>query len=359
MADAASGAGGEGSHDVVYGRTFARYSMREIEEFIEPFEIRFAENGLDADAVFGGARCLDAGCGGGRGTIFLGRHGAASVTSFDYSDTNVATTRANADRFGIDNVEVQQGTLVDLPFDDESFDVVWCNGVLQHADDPDACLREVTRVLRVGGTAWFYVYGAGGVYWYAIDRFRELLADVDAEACIALLELLRVENRYIAEYLDDWKVSNLRTYSRLDFTRRLAEVGFADPQLLPGGVSYDTNALLAKYPNDAPWLGEGDLRALVTKARHGAPQGDHPLSSTARGSDVAYAPEVLETFGLRFDELAGATAGSDVTLRVAAAARVQRRLRDLLSEGGEFPVEPFADELDRVIALVRDARRAP
>lgn len=43
--------------------------------------------------------------------------------------------------------------ITDLPFDDASFDMVWCSHVLEHVVDDRAGMRELVRVLTPGGHA--------------------------------------------------------------------------------------------------------------------------------------------------------------------------------------------------------------
>ena len=341
----------EDRHEEVYGATFALYGEKEIKEFIEPLVIRFQRNGIDPQAVFSGKTCFDAGCGGGRGAIFMLMNGAKSVTAFDYSHTNVETAIANARNFGFDNITGQPGTLADLPFDDGAFDFVWCNGVIHHTAEPDTCLREVTRVLTTNGQAWFYLYGVGGAYWYSIRRFRAILAPIDTKACMGALQLMRYQTRFVAEFIDDWKVPFLRTYANADVATRLKELGFADPKPLPYGVDYDTNHIVNTYPEEERWLGGGELRYLVTKT---APQqaGGHPLSASEYGSDVPFADGLVAVLKPPFDALEKSVAGNPV-LAVAACAFIQKRLRELLSDKGPFPMDEYVAVLEHVTGLTR------
>ncbi|NVK04331.1 MAG: methyltransferase domain-containing protein [Flavobacteriia bacterium] len=41
----------------------------------------------------------------------------------------------------------------DIPFEENTFDVVFCNHVLEHVDDDQQCMRELCRILKPGGLA--------------------------------------------------------------------------------------------------------------------------------------------------------------------------------------------------------------
>jgi SAM-dependent methyltransferase len=91
-----------------------------------------------------GARILDAGCGSGRNMIDLARYG--SVTGIELSDTSVALARDR--QVG----EVLAGSVLEMPFADDSFDLAVSLDVIEHLQDDEAALRELRRVLAPGGT---------------------------------------------------------------------------------------------------------------------------------------------------------------------------------------------------------------
>jgi len=69
---------------VVYGDTFGLYDEETFDGFVAPFYTRLKNNGIRTD-VFKGKCCLDAGCGGGRGSILMAQCGAKEVVGVDFS----------------------------------------------------------------------------------------------------------------------------------------------------------------------------------------------------------------------------------------------------------------------------------
>ena len=100
-----------------------------------------------------GDTVLDLGSGGGLDVLLSARRvGAAGfVYGLDATNEMVALARRNAAEAGVGNVEFLYGTIDHVPLQDASVDVVISNCVLVLADDKDAVLAEIARVLRPGG----------------------------------------------------------------------------------------------------------------------------------------------------------------------------------------------------------------
>jgi ubiquinone/menaquinone biosynthesis C-methylase UbiE len=346
---------------IVFGDTFALYDEKAFDEFVAPFATRFAENGINRE-VFRGKKCLDAGCGGGRGSIFMAQSGAREVTGVDLSPTNVASSRKRAAQKGFTNLHFEQQSLMDLPFEDESFDIVWCNGVLHHIADPDAGLREITRVLKKDGWMWLYLYGSGGIYWYTVDWIRETLHGVDVRDCIWHLRLMEMPVRRIAEWIDDWFVPYLRRYTREDATRRLDELGLDHTAPLDRGMGYDTShRRIGAAAGELALMGDGDVRFFCHKA--GAPRGDrYRLPDPPDGKGSPYRDgDAVTRFGPFLGELTTALGrledryrGRAAVERILVARSVHSRVRTLLETPGPFDTRALEDHIGRLAGLLEE-----
>ena len=76
------------------------------------------------------------------------------ATCTDIRPGMLATLEHNARELGLD-VETAACDAAELPFEDESFDLVLGHAVLHHLPDLDRCFAEFTRVLKPGGTLFF------------------------------------------------------------------------------------------------------------------------------------------------------------------------------------------------------------
>jgi SAM-dependent methyltransferase len=130
-------------------------------------------------------RVLDVGCGPGFSVdVFRMRDPDVQWVGIDLPDSPEVRARTRTDaRF-----ETFDG--VTVPFEDESFDVVYCKQALEHAHRPASLLSEIRRVLTTGGllagsTSQLEPFHSLSRWNYSPFGFAELIA----EAGLTLVEL--------------------------------------------------------------------------------------------------------------------------------------------------------------------------
>jgi SAM-dependent methyltransferase len=92
-------------------------------------------------------RALDIGCGNGEVSDAVGRATGATVVCGDISSEAVGACRAR----GLEAHQIELGN-EQLPFENDSFDLVFMTEVLEHLVYPDRALTDINRVLRTGGS---------------------------------------------------------------------------------------------------------------------------------------------------------------------------------------------------------------
>lgn len=102
-----------------------------------------------ADLPLGGANVLEVGAGSGRDSIALAQRGGRIVV-LDYVMSSFEVIRAQARSAGVD-VACVCADGEQMPFRDETFDLVFHQGLLEHFRDPRPLLIENHRVTRSGG----------------------------------------------------------------------------------------------------------------------------------------------------------------------------------------------------------------
>jgi ubiquinone/menaquinone biosynthesis C-methylase UbiE len=94
---------------------------------------------------------LDAGCGSANHAIRLAAKGL-NITAIDFSESVLEIARERVAALGLSaKIKLQQADLTALPFDDHSFDVAYCWGVLMHIADVETAIAELCRVVKPGG----------------------------------------------------------------------------------------------------------------------------------------------------------------------------------------------------------------
>jgi ubiquinone/menaquinone biosynthesis C-methylase UbiE len=113
------------------------------------------------DTVPEKAAVLDVGTGPGVLLVELAQRRAdLTVTGIDLSADMVAAAERNLQPFG-ERASARVGDVTDLPFGDDSFDVVVTSFSAHHWDHPAAAVPELDRVLRPGGKLYVYDFGHG------------------------------------------------------------------------------------------------------------------------------------------------------------------------------------------------------
>lgn len=124
-----------------------------------------------------GMKVLELGC--GTGTMWKDREAIVNSCSklvlSDFSEGMIVSAKENLSNY--DNIEYRVLDIQEIPYEDETFDIVIANMMLYHVPDIDKGLAEVRRVLKKNGSFYCATYGEHGI----IEYLSKILAAYDVE----------------------------------------------------------------------------------------------------------------------------------------------------------------------------------
>lgn len=134
---------------------------------------------FDKYKIFEGCKILELGC--GNGIIWDEKYTELPInielTLSDFSEGMCKLVREK--HIQHKNVNVKQIDIQDIPYEDDSFDIVIANHMLYHVPNVDKAIEEVYRVLKKDGIFYASTLGTNGFQKYLNEKFREFNSNMD------------------------------------------------------------------------------------------------------------------------------------------------------------------------------------
>lgn len=129
---------------------------------------------------------LDLGCGLGRHTILFAKNGF-NTSCFDISEEAIRKTKKWCEEENL-NCDYKIGDMLNLPYDNNSFDCILCMNVISHTDTEGMKLviKELERVLKKNGEVYLTLgsketWGFKETNWPMVDANTKIRMDEGPE----------------------------------------------------------------------------------------------------------------------------------------------------------------------------------
>ncbi len=250
-----------------YGHLFREFNAQSFAgEPVTLLRARLERNDVQLPAL-GSAHVLDAGCGGGRYTVAWHLLGAGRVTGVDLSEPGVADARARVAQLNIENVDFRLVDVVELPLPDNSFDIVFSNGVLHHTRDWKRGVRNLVRVLKPGGVGWLYlIENPGGYFWDINELCRDIMAQELHEPARVAVSMLGIPANRVFYMLDHVMVPVNDRLTPEQIRAELETGGATSIRRLERGTDFDrVERIYQRDPHAVAKFGVGENRFVFSK----------------------------------------------------------------------------------------------
>jgi ubiquinone/menaquinone biosynthesis C-methylase UbiE len=204
-------------------------------------------------------RALDIATGAGHTALAIAPH-VAEVVAFDLTPQMLEETARNARERSITNLLTQQGAAEDLPFPDDSFEIVTVRTAPHHFADIKKAVNEMARVVKVGGRV------------------------VVVDTTVPEDESLDRQINYIEKQRDP---SHVRNYTPAEWQQMLGKAGL---KIYHSGVDFYTEQGRMNFAN---WTGRMRTPAPVVEElaalfRNASPELVQALDIHLEGEDIYF-----------------------------------------------------------------------
>src|SRR5262245_58509571 len=220
------------------------------------------------------ALVLEAGCGTGQLSNFLGMNWRRRVVGADLCMNSLRLGKGFRDRCAIVNADFVQMNLFRPPFADESMDVVISNGVLHHTADPEGGFRSILAKLKPGGYILIGLYNWLGrlpTLWQRrlIEVFGDRMAALDSRLRGNALNT----GRWAAWFRDQYKHPHESKHSMDEVLRWFKESNVEFVSSIPsiGDTEFDDEEPLFENHSFGTRLGRvsSELEMLISGGKDG------------------------------------------------------------------------------------------
>ena len=260
-----------------FGLQWNRFANTQIDSKVgtNRSEIRFREETLWDERDLNGKLVLDAGCGSGRFSEIALKLGA-SLIAVDYS----SAVEASKQNLSAPDKLIVQGNLAALPILDQTFDFIYCIGVLQHTSEPARIVKELLRCLKVGGeiTLTFYENSSWHVLWYSKYLVRPLTKRLPKAILLKVIEKTSPIWFPLTSFLFSLPGNLSRGFRFLIPVANYVEYKYANPKIARDEAILDTFDMLSpsydkpiKKSEIHSWVADSGItvQALPEKPIHG------------------------------------------------------------------------------------------
>lgn len=144
--------------------------FKHIQPWMNPYKFPWIMDRIVREAgILKEKHLLEIGCGMGYDSLEFLKRGVR-VTATDLTSNAVELTRQHFQIEGVQAEDVRTANALDLPYDDNTFDAVWANGVLHATGHTERAIQEARRVLKPGSRAIISHFYRKPSWMYYLNR---------------------------------------------------------------------------------------------------------------------------------------------------------------------------------------------